>query len=162
VNDTVAEPLARFVAAPEAEPAFLLTQLLMGGIVASITLAWSYQVFRTPRPRVLLRGFGLVLVWGWLLSSTPHPWYLTWSLPFLVFEGRRSWFLLPGLLLLSYLRFWFEYQALDGGPEAVGLALDRFDYGLIWFEYVPFFAALALESWRGRERLDHASAHRVD
>jgi hypothetical protein len=148
VNDAIAVPLAEFVA-PGADPSFMLTQAVMGGIVGTIVLAWSCRVWRSPRPRVLLRGFGLILVWGWLLSSTPHPWYLTWSLPFLVFEGRRSWFLLPGLVFIYYLRFWFEYRALDGGPDAVASSLERFDYGMIWLEFLPFLTAIALESRGG-------------
>jgi hypothetical protein len=152
IDRVVAAPLARLLDAPDAEPAFLLTQGVMGTVIATIAIAWAVRVFRAPEPRVLLRGTALVLAWGWLLSSTPHPWYLTWSLPFLVFAGPRSWFLLPGLAPIYYLRFHLEYQAAPGGLSAINDAFDSFDYGVVWFEFGPFLAALAVETWRGWNR----------
>jgi hypothetical protein len=152
IDRMVAAPLARLLDIPDAEPAFLLTQGVMGTIFATIALAWAVRVFRTPEPCVLLRGTALVLAWGWLLSSTPHPWYLTWSLPFLVFARRRSWFLLPGLAPIYYLRFHLEYQAAPGGLSAINDAFHTFDYGVVWFEFGPFLAALAVETWRGWNR----------
>jgi hypothetical protein len=70
-----------------------------------------------------------------------------------VFDGRRSWFLLPGLALLYYLRFWLEYQALPD-DVAIRAARARFDFGVVWFEFVPFFAALLVESVRRRPEPD--------
>jgi len=147
----VSAPLARFLDSADAEPAFLLTQGMMGTVIAMICIAWAVRVFRTPTPRVLLRGTALILSWSWLLSSTPHPWYLTWSVPFLVFAGRRSWFLLPGLALTYYLRFHMEYQALPGGQAAIDGAFEAFDFGVVWLEFGPFLAALAAETWCGRD-----------
>ncbi|MHB1561979.1 MAG: hypothetical protein ACYC61_31410, partial [Isosphaeraceae bacterium] len=149
LDDCLASPLSRFVGAWDADPAFLVAQGVMGAIVAAIAIAWGVRVYRTPLSVLLLRGIGLVLAWSWLLCSTPHPWYLTWSLPFLVFAGRRSWFLLPALALIYYLRFSMEYQAAPGGLPAVENAFESFDYGVVWLEYVPFLAFLALETWRG-------------
>ncbi len=146
IDCVVSNRLAGLLGVRQAEPAFLLTQALMGAVVASLCAFWALRIFRTPKPEILLRGIALVLIWGWLLSSTPHPWYLLWSLPFLVFEGRRSWFLLPGLAMIYNLRFWVEYQALPGGEPAVRAALAGFDYGIIWFEYAPFFIVLLAES----------------
>ena len=105
IDRDAAGPLARFPGAPDAEPAFLLTQGLMALIVGAIGITCAVSVFKTPKPQALLRSTALILAWGWLLSSTSHPWYLTRRLPFLVFEGRRSWFLLTGLALIYYLRF---------------------------------------------------------
>jgi hypothetical protein len=60
--------------------------------------------------------------------------------------------LLLGLALLYYLRFWLEYQAL-GDEAALNSARDRFDFGVAWLEYLPFFVALVVESvyaaWSG-------------
>ncbi len=150
IDEDLAVPLSRLVGSPDAEPAFLLTEGVMGAIVGWIVLGWGVRVLRRPEPLILLRGIGLVLAWGWLLSSTPHPWYLTWSLPFLIFAGRQSWFLLPGLVFIYYLRFFMEYQALPGGLPAVEQAIESFDYGVVWLEYTPFFAAFAFETWRGQ------------
>ena len=130
----------------------------MGSLVAGLSLFWAWRILREPDPELLFRGVGLVLAWGWLLSSTPHPWYLIWSLPFLVFVPQRSWFLMTGLVFIYYMRFWFEYQASPLGLEAVEDMLDWFDHEFVWFEYVPFFAALIAEGIWGRWR----QAHRPD
>jgi hypothetical protein len=129
---------------PKASAAFVLTQAIMGLVLLGLTLRWAWGVYRRPEPLGLLRAAFLTLVWGWLLSSTQNPWYLLWSLPLMLFAGRRSWFLLPGPVLLYYLRFW-----MDGSPSGT---LDAFDYGVVWLEYGPFFLALLGESWFGRLR----------
>jgi hypothetical protein len=137
--------------ASEADPAFLLTQFLMGAILMGLCFRWAGGIYKQPEPAVLLRGVFLSLAWGWLLSSAQNPWYLLWSLPFMVFDGRRSWFLLPGLALLYYLRFWLEYQApaTDAGSLA---ARGAFDFQVVWLEYLPFFLALLVETWRLRRK----------
>jgi len=137
------------------DPSFLTTQIVMGALVAGLSLFWAWRVLCQPDPELLLRGVGHVLAWGWLLSSTPHPWYLIWSLPFLVFVPQRSWFLMTGLVFLYYLRFWFEYQASTLGLEAVENSLDRFDHEFICFEYVPFFTVLIVDATWGRWRRLH-------
>jgi len=124
------------------KPAFVLTQALMGTILAGLCLRWAWRVYRVPTPEELLRGTFLTLAWGWLLSSAQNPWYLLWSLPFMVFAGRRSWFLLPGLVLVYYVRFWLDGRSWQERPLS--------EAELMWVEYPPFFLALALESWRAR------------
>jgi hypothetical protein len=130
---------------PDADPAFVLAQLLMGIALLAIVSGCCVAVWRKPEAATLLRGMALVLIWGWLLSATPHPWYLTWCLPFLLFAGRRSYFLLTATAFVYYLRFWMEYRALESGPAAVEITLARFDYGFVWLEYVPFLLLLTWE-----------------
>ncbi len=137
------------------DPSFLATQFVMGSLVVALSMFWARRVFREPVPLRLIQAVGLVLAWGWIFSSTPHPWYLIWSIPFLVCVPRWSWFLMTGLVLIYYLRFWFEYQASPLGLDAVEASLDRFDHEVIWFEYVPFFLALITESITGRLRQKH-------
>jgi len=132
----------------KADPAFLLTQALMGTVVVGIVFGWAWAVYRRPEAERLAQACGLVLVWGWLLAPTGYPWYLTWSLPFFVFDRRRSWFLLTALALGYYLRFFVEYQAIEAGPGAMAAALDRFDHGIVWAEYGPFFLVLLWEQMR--------------
>lgn len=138
--------------APERSPVFLLAQGLLGLLLLVLTLRWAWQAARSPEPLPLLRGVFLTLAWGWLLSAAPNPWYLLWCLPFMVFTGRLSWFLLPGLSLLYYLRFWMEYRAW-GDPAAVAAARMAFDYGIIWLEYLPFLLLLILEAVLQRRRI---------
>jgi hypothetical protein len=127
----------------DANPAFTLAQLVMGLVLFVLVARWSWQVYRRPEAPVLLRGVFLTLAWGWLLSSAPNPWYLTWSLPFMLFAGRRNWFLLPGLALLYYASFWLERSDLRAWQDA-----------LVWVEFVPFFAALAIEAVWCRVRVE--------
>jgi hypothetical protein len=91
------------------------------------------------------------LTYGWLLSSAPNPWYLTWSLPLILFAGGRSWWLLPGLAFLYYFRFWLEYQS-SSSEESLLRARAFFDYGVVWVEYLPFFLTMLVESWRRRTK----------
>jgi hypothetical protein len=146
-----------------ADPAFLLTQLLMGTILLALCLRWARGIYKQPEPGMLLRGVFLTLAWGWLLSSAQNPWYFLWSLPFIVFDGRRSWFLLSGLVFLYYLRFWLEYQApaTDAGSQA---ARTAFDFQVVWLEYLPFFLALLVETWwlRHREAQAETGRHQFD
>lgn len=123
----------------KAQTAFVLTQALMGGVLLVLAARWAWQVYRRPEPPVLLRSAFLTLSGAWLLGSAANPWYLLWGLPLAVFAGRGSWFLLPGLVWLYYVRFW-----VDALPWA-GRSVNPDD--LVWIEYVPFFVALAVESW---------------
>lgn len=79
-----------------------------------------------------------------LLTSTLHPWYLLWLLPFLCFYPQRAWILLTGLVMLSY-QVLMRYTAEGVWEESLWIKL------LI---YVPFFALLAADAWqqRGRSR----------
>jgi hypothetical protein len=144
------------------DPAFVLAQLVMGILLLSLIVRWAWRIYRQPEPELLMRCTFLTLAWGWLLSSAQNPWYLLWCLPFMAFARRGSWFLLLGLALLYYLRFWLEYQEF-GDDAAVQAARDRFDFGVVWLEYLPFFVALVVESvyaaWSG-SRTDFKSVPR--
>lgn len=133
------------------QAAFLLTQLTMGLTLFAIALRLAAGAYRRPTRRALLRGAFLTLSWAWLLTSAANPWYLLWGLPLIAFTGRRAWWLLPGLALVYYARFWMEYQAL-ARADALEPAHDRFDFGVVWIEYVPFFAALAIGALWPRPR----------
>ncbi len=123
----------------KAQPAFVLTQALMGAAGLALCLGWAGRVFGRPEPGVLLHYGFLTLAWAWLLTSAANPWYLLWSLPLIVFSGRWSWFLLPGLAWLYYVRFWLDALPWSGRPMAPD--------DVVWLEYVPFFAALLIERW---------------
>lgn len=128
-----------------ADPAYLLALGVMVGILLLIILVQMIRIVCSSEALPLLRGCFLVLAWGWLLSSTQNPWYVLWSLPLMLFAGKRAWFLLPGLALVYYLRFWYEYW--DPHNPSEGYAI--FDYGIVWLEYVPLFVGLTIEAlWR--------------
>ncbi|MGE3804693.1 MAG: hypothetical protein AB7K24_08490 [Gemmataceae bacterium] len=138
------------------DPAFGLTQLLMATLLLSVCALGAFAAYRRPEPETAVRGVFLTLFWGWMFASTQNPWYLLWSLPFMVFAGQRSYFLMPGLVLLYYVRFWLEYHAAptDTGPTE---AWNYFDFTLVWFEYLPFLLALMAELWF-RSRKDRSCA----
>jgi hypothetical protein len=132
----------------KADVPLVATQLVMGLILLSVCLGLAWRVYRQPEPAELLRGMFLTLAWAWLLSAAQNPWYLLWCLPFMVFVSRRAWFLLPGLVLLYYVRFWVETHSADGTAVI-------FDYQLVWLEYLPFFIVLALEAlWKRGPRVE--------
>jgi len=118
-------------------PAFVIAQGVMGLVLLGLCLWWAWKVYRRPEPLVVLQASFLTLAWGWLLSSAQNPWYLIWALPFMVFARCRSWFLLPGLVLLYYTSPWLE---------------GDWETALVWLEYVPFFVALSIEASRERKR----------
>ena len=86
----------------------------------------------------------LVRAWAWLSSSAQSPWYVLWFLPLMPFARCRSWFLVPCLALLYYLRFWLIYQATSTAPTG---ECPAFDFGWVWLEHGLVLAALAAESW---------------
>jgi hypothetical protein len=88
----------------------------------------------------------LTVAWFWLLLPTQNPWYWTWALPFLPFARRRAWLVMSGLAFVYYLRFWLMHQfpatALAGTPYSGPMF---FDYVVVWLEFAPWFAWLALD-----------------
>jgi hypothetical protein len=134
-------PLASTAGLPvQTRLALLATQCIMGSVLLVLTLRWAGQVYRQPEPAQLLRAAFLTLAWAWLLSSTQNPWYLVWCLPLVIFDGRKTWFLLPGLVLLYYVGFWLERQARTP-------AIELFEASLVWLEFLPFLMLLGVETW---------------
>lgn len=133
------------------QAAFLLAQGVMGLALAGVVVRLAVGTYRRPTRRTFLRAAFLTLGWAWLFTSAANPWYLLWGLPLVVFAGRRAWWLLPGLALTYYLRFWMEYQTFDRAA-AFQEARNLFDFGVVWLEYLPFFVLLAAETWWPRPR----------
>ncbi|MBI3837679.1 MAG: hypothetical protein HY288_07070 [Planctomycetia bacterium] len=142
-NRRTESSLARLAHAPGVDPAFVMTQVLMGTVLFGLVLWWAWQVFNRAESLVLLRSVFLVLAWAWFLSSAQNPWYVLWFLPLMPFARCRSWFLVPCLSLVYYLRFWFIYH----GVSAATTEYAKFDFGWVWVEHGVGLASLALESW---------------
>jgi hypothetical protein len=110
----------------------------------------------TPRspPEDALRRVFLVLAVAFLIGPLGFPWYFTWCVPLLPFVRARSWLLLPGLLSLYYLRFWFDYQ-FPGGLAGFESGVAFFDEVVAPVEFGVLYAVLLLGGvWgrRSRER----------
>lgn len=107
-------------------------------IAAAIFAAVAIAVYRSGAP--VLKGVLWLIGAALLLTSTLHPWYLLWLLPFLCFYPQRAWMLLTGLIMLSY------YILIRYAAEGV--------WEESWWVrpviYIPFFALLLNDMWRSR------------
>ena len=85
----------------------------------------------------------LTIAWFWLVNPAQNPWYWIWAMPFLIFVRGRAWFLLSGLVLLYYLRFYFEYFWRDQKVfDTQFIGVDFYYFNVPWVEFLPFFILL--------------------
>ena len=73
-----------------------------------------------------------------IINPVGDPWYYCWCIPFLCFFPYRSWLLLSGTLMLSYLNF----QSLYVITELRWLNIPT----LSWIIYGPVFVLLIIEA----------------
>lgn len=106
------------------------------GIAAVIFAAVAVTIYRVNMPP--LKGALWLIGAALLLTSTLHPWYLLWVLPFLCFYPQRAWILFTGLVMLSY-QVVIRYAAEDVWEESIWVKLGI---------YLPFFTLLAADTWR--------------
>jgi len=101
---------------------------LIGAVAVAGALAWA--AWRRPSaPRAAL-GVTAVLL---LVSSTVHPWYVTWLVALTALEFRLVWVAWSGLVLLAYA------GARTGGMTG----------WLLGIEYLPVFILL-IRTWLRR------------
>ncbi|MEI6084298.1 MAG: hypothetical protein WCS70_08350 [Verrucomicrobiota bacterium] len=108
-------------------------------IVCAILLAglFVWLVRRRVNPvRAALTMAGSIL----LLSSTVHPWYVTWLVALVCVEFSLAWLVFSATVLVSYVA---RITQLQTGIW-VDAAFTR------WLEYTPVFLLLAVELWRKR------------
>ncbi len=86
----------------------------------------------------LLHRCFLALSALFIINPVGDPWYFCWCIPFLCFFPYRSWLLLSGTLILSYLNFQSIHPIVD--METLKIPT------LSWIIYLPFFVLLALET----------------
>lgn len=77
-----------------------------------------------------------------LTSPAQFPWYMIWTLPFVVFAPR--WGVVAMAVFLPIYYASFHFSAIDAFP----VFRDR----VVWLIWLPIWALLALEAWRGRQR----------
>ena len=105
-------------------------------IAAAIFAAVAVTIYRGNMPP--LKGAMWLIGSALLLTSTLHPWYLLWLLPFLCFYPQRAWILFTGLVMLSY-HVVIRYAAEGVWEESLWVKLGI---------YAPFFTLLLADMWR--------------
>jgi hypothetical protein len=101
-----------------------------------------------PAPAAVPRRAFHLLAAVFLLGPLGFPWYFVWCVPLLPFASLRAWCVLPGLLALYYLRFWFEYHH-PGAFGGFAAGAEFFDTVVVSLEFGAFFILLAAEAvWR--------------
>jgi hypothetical protein len=106
-------------------------------IAAAVFAAVAVTIYRSDMPP--LKGAMWLIGSALLLTSTLHPWYLLWLVPFLCFYPQRAWILFTGLVMLSY-HVVIRYAAEGVWEESPWIKLAI---------YAPFFALLLVDAWRG-------------
>jgi len=124
-------------------------QMLARLIIAAVLLGVMAFCVRRFRPTFdsLVSSAIVITATLFLLSPTQFPWYYLWLLPLLALRPMWSLLALTVTLPLYYLRF---------PMDAMGHAA-WFDYGFVWFEFVPVWLLLAWELRRGNRTTFHRS-----
>jgi hypothetical protein len=119
-----------------------LGTVLIALAVLVLLTAWRTRP-DTPPLDVLRRAFA-ILAALFLLGPLGFPWYFVWCVPLLPFVNLRAWFLLPALLPLYYLGFWFRYH-YPGSFGAFASGEEFFDNVVVSAEFGAFFLGLGVE-----------------
>lgn len=130
---------------------FLLTRGILALLFFVLAIRWAIVGMTRQTSKEWLSLVFSTLAWFWMLSPTLNPWYWTWALPFVLFARNRGWFLVSALVLLYYLRFWFENQwgsQTVAGTQYQGEAF--FHYVAVWGEHLPWMLLVAAEAWKCR------------
>ncbi len=125
-RQAIVTPLAFRLDETPANVAFLLARATTLAMFVMIALGLAWRSQRTADPVRWLEATFLTLAWFWALSPTMNPWYWTWALPLLPFACGRAWFVVSGLVLLYYLRFWLAYHYTDTVLFGTGYCGEHF------------------------------------
>jgi hypothetical protein len=70
----------------------------------------------------------------------------------LPFARGRAWILMSGLVLVYYLRFWFEYHYVDIPVWRTGYrGVVFYDLVITWVEFAPWMLFLAIDAIRRKQ-----------
>jgi hypothetical protein len=113
---------------------------LSKAIVAGILAGWmgALIIRNVPPLRACYLAIGAIL----LFTTTVHPWYILWIVPYLCFYTNPAWLLLTGTIMLSYHA---PYLTPPGQPWSWHILFQLLEYG-------PFFALLAVLAFSPRGR----------
>ncbi|MEQ9453668.1 MAG: hypothetical protein RLN76_03620 [Phycisphaeraceae bacterium] len=112
---------------------------LGGATLLGVVLLLSWRKIDSVRA-VMWLGFA-----GLLTTSTSHPWYALWMLPFCAIRPAASAWMLSLTLLWAY--------AAHTQPSY------RLPSAVMWIEYLPVYALLVWDLWRAGRSSDNVSRH---
>lgn len=111
----------------------LAARMTVLSLMALLAIAVAFR--QSKDNRVFFNRCMFVIAAAFLVSPTQFPWYFVWVIPFMTMNPKMSILILSALLPLYYLRFYLEPRGL----------IAYFNYGVVWFEFVPVWILLALE-----------------
>ena len=174
IREAIVKPFQQATGIEPRLAPFLVTRIITTAVYLLLAIgiaAWAASAHSPANANSLqqiVAAAFLTIAWFWFLSPTQNPWYWTWALPFLPFMKNRAWFLVSGLVMVYYLRFWLDYalpqqdvalklsQYLSlqlgfdfgvnslSGPSSIGVRF--FDFVITWLEFTPVFLWLAAEA----------------
>ena len=115
-------------------------RIISGLCIVCVALWSAWKSRPSVEPARFLERCFLTLAALFLLGPLGFPWYFVWCVPLLPFVKRRTWLLLPGISVVYYLGFWYEYR-YDVKGEGW---LPYFDLAVA-LEFLIFFAVLGCE-----------------
>jgi hypothetical protein len=123
-------------------PAFFMTRIATL-LVFSVFYVWILVDTYRSEDAFPLRNEAWTLAVFLFLQPTVNPWYWVWVAPFTCFARHKGWMLISALLLVYYLRFWFQgsthFDSLGEPYQAVGM----FDHGVAWLEFAAIVMVIA-------------------
>lgn len=156
--------LAHRIGFPKEQTPFLITRAITACCFCLIALWIVSRVWFFGRSRqstkdidwhefaaVVCEAAFLTLAWFWLLLPTQNPWYWVWALPLIPFARSRAWMAVSGIVMLYYLRFWFDYHF--AGQNVIEIPYQGttfFDFVVTWLEFGPWFVWLAIDGFLRR------------
>jgi len=142
----------------EKMPFHLTSILLSAKVIAGclyLVLLTFLAVRKSKTDLGILHKCFLAIAILFIINPVADPWYFCWVIPFLCFFPYRSWYLLSGLLMLSYLNFHSDISIVDIKFLEISL--------IAWITYVPFFLYLAAEClWQPKFSIDGSHSDKKD
>jgi len=121
---------------PDWTQTLLPAKYIVAGLYGLIMLGLMFG--RKKSPLRLVHKCFVAIAALFILNPVGDPWYFCWVIPFLCLFPYRSWILLSGLLMFSYLNFHSDFSFLNLQFFHIPILS-----GLI---YSPFFVYLLVES----------------
>lgn len=160
-REAIVGPIAGWLGTQPRAAAFLVARFLTSFAFVAVAIALACRGYRDPRVTVFLESAFLTLAWFWLLSPTQNPWYWTWALPLAAFARGRAWFLVAGLVLAYYLRFWLQAHYASTLVLGTGYVGPQFfDYVVVPLEFGPWLVLLTAFAAR-RHWLSRVEQHKL-